>query len=361
MRMRTKRRRLDWECHLKQNDPVIFQSNRTWYIGKVNVTRLRQFGDNYNRIVVLVEQNFVSASNFSHIHNYSATTQFYLLPMTGENGKIFTEPKPDDRVWSLTENDPMFNWRSKILKYQEIWFRDGYDTRRRLKCVVVDVQDETISIQPKFSRLISVVNKKSQQIQPVININDERQFDATFDRNYVIQTSMCSSMDKKNKYLGAWCELRNRQNASGYIVDVDYGIDDGKDLYCYVEDSGASEFIPHHRFDSHMTYIQWVTEDDINILGSPRNKLSLRSNVEIDNTVLKIRYRHGLNSRDVRKLEALKENDLELMFYYILRHAKSTGDNDIMYAIAYLLWSNHSYRINPIYSQYKDDLSLIHI
>ena len=368
--MPTKRRRLDWTCHFKQNDSVIYQSSGNYYIGTVDGVKLRQFGDNYNRIVVLIKPNYVSSSNFTHIYNGTGSySQFYLLPITDQNGSIYTEPKPDDRVWILRENDPIFNWRNNIQKYQEIWFRSGYEKRRRLKCVVVDICEDTISIQPKFSKLISVVNRKSEQIQPiilpgvtsVINLSSPRiQFKATFDMNYVVQTSMCSSMDRKNKYLGAWCELASRQNVeyglkSGFIVDVDYGVADGKDLYCYVEDSGASEFVPHHRFDSHMTYVKWVTEDDITILGMPRNKMSHRKDVEIDNNVLKIKYRHNLNVRDVECLEKLKENDLELMFYYILRHAKSVGDNDIMYAIAYLLWCNHSYRVRPLYSQYKDD------
>ena len=364
--MPTKRRRLDWECHFKENDTVIYQSSGKYYIGKVVGVKLRQFGNNYNRIVVLIQPNYVSCSAFGHIYNRSGSySQFYLLPMTGVNGKIFTEPKHDDRVWTLTENSPLFKWRSNIKKYQEIWFRSGYEKRHRLKCVVVDVQEDTISIQPKFSKLISVVNKKSEQIQPVITTTTSPpstiiHFDVTFDTNYAIQTSMCSSMDQKNKYLGAWCELKSRQNVeyglkTGFIVDVDYGVSDGKDLYCYVEDSGASEFIPHHRFDSHMTYVQWVTEDDITILGLPKNKMSQRKDVEIDNRVLKIKYKHGLVTRDVENLEKLKENDLELMFYYILRHAKSAGDNYIMFAIAYSLWCNNSYRIRPMYSHYRDD------
>jgi len=360
--MPPKRRRIDWECHLKENDAVIFQSNGNNYIGKVVGTKLRQFGDSYNRVIVLIEPNFVSSSSFSHIYNRQASySQFYLMPITGANGRIFTEARTDDRVVKLQEDHPIYNWRNNVQKYQEIWFRSGYEKRRRMKCVVVDVQDTTISIQPKFSKLISIVDKKSQQIQPVIMVDADRQHDVAFDRGYTIQNSMCMSMDRKNKYLGAWCELKSRPCVQfnlkpGYIVDVDYGVADGKDLYCYVEDSGASELVPNHRFDSHMTYVEWVTEDEINILGRPRNKISQRQDVEIDERVLKIQYKHGMTSWDVRHLEELEENDLELMFYYILRHAKSnTDNNDLMYAIAYLLWCNHSYRIRPLYSQYRDD------
>ena len=92
--MPPKRRRIDWECHLKENDAVIFQSNGNNYIGKVVGTKLRQFGDSYNRVIVLIEPNFVSSSSFSHIYNRQASySQFYLMPITGANGRIFTEAR----------------------------------------------------------------------------------------------------------------------------------------------------------------------------------------------------------------------------------------------------------------------------
>ncbi len=363
--MRVKRRRIDWECHLKKDDPVIFHSNGYQWIGKVVATKLRQFGDSYNRVVVLVEPNFVSNGNFSHIYNRSAQyDQFYLTTIATDDGKITTEPHANDRVIKLDADTPVYKWRDNIEKYQEVWFRSAYEKRRRLRCVVVDVQEDTISIQPKFSKLIKEVKKYSQQIEPLIRYHTTYQrYELRYQRDYIIHTAMCTSMDRKCQYLGAWCEIKSRQsvefgNKSGFIIDVDYGVDDGKNLYCYVEDSGASEFIPHHRFDSHMTYVEWVPEEEITILGLPKNKISQRSDVELENNVLKVKYLHCFSQTDVQNLLKLAGNDLELMFYYILKHAKANSNNDVLYGIAYQLWSHHSYLIRPLYSPFKDSYEM---
>ena len=65
-----------------------------------------------------------------------------------------------------------------------------------------------------------------------------------------------------------------------------------------------------------MTYVEWVPEDEITILGFPKNKISLRNDVELETNVLKVKYLHCFSETDVENLLKLAGNDLELMFYY---------------------------------------------
>ena len=67
---------------------------------------------------------------------------------------------------------------------------------------------------------------------------------------------------------------------------------------------------------------------------------------------------HCFSQTDVENLLKLAGNDLELMFYYILKHAKANSNNSVLYGIAYQLWSHHSYLIRPLYSPFKDSYEM---
>lgn len=370
--VRVKRRRLNWECHLKANDVVVVKSNICNYIGVVLNTKLRQFGDNYNRVVVQVKSNYVTSVNYSHIYNNTSLyDQFYLTPFTTENGKIMTKAERGNRLFKLDQSTELCQWRNNLKLNQELFYRSATDKRRRLKCVVVDVQDKTVSIQPKFSKIITVVDKQSEQIQPVINIiyeEDDVGYEIpdlrlSYDHEYIIQSPMCRSMDIKDKYLGAYCKIKSRianlgYEKRGYIIDVDHGVAEGKNLYCYVEDSAANEIYMLLRFHTHMQHVEWVTEDDIEIIDVG-NKLSNRNHVELPNRILSIQYNHGMCISDVNRITQLCEHDIELAMSYILSHAKSNSDSNIMYALAHLMWCNNSYKIRPVYSQHNDDYDYI--
>ena len=384
MSIRVKRRRINWQCHLSQGDKVTFKSSGIWWIGTVSSVRLRSFDSDYQRINVSVKGNYVSTSNLNHLYNYGHVhlDQFFFMPeSTNADGspatQIFTKPKKDSRIhkirdWPVEMHDEtaymwdVENWRDDIRRYQEIWYR-GYENRQRMHSIVINVQDDVVTIQPKHSRLMFTVSKKSETIQPVFSVlpcgpNEEWMLPfVERDLSYLPQTTIQKSIEMQDPYLGCWCKIRSRPHQKGYIVDVDHFGHDGIHIYCYVEDRGASETVPFHRYDTHLQYVEWVKAEDITELLQINNKLYGLEPTLINNlpsNVIQVEYEHELASSEVNSLMQLREHDLQMMFHYILKHQKNHSNNRILFAMSYLMWSHASYKIHPVYAPCYDNYNL---
>ena len=379
--VRVKRRRINFESHILQGESVLFKSRGRWYVGVVAIVKLRNFGNNYNRIVVGVQGNFVSTNGYHHVHNYgqSHVDQFHFTPVECEDGTLLSLPGDTDRVRKIVPiPDEYFNtntpynkwnvleWRENLEMLQSVWFKNGRDTREKFECVVVDIKQDKLILQPYNSRLLHEVSKYSEQIQPYITVDRINYEDKFFyiavpkyNWTYVCQTPICRALEAKDKYLGCVCTIHSRPDKSGFIVDVDYcSSRGGEDIYCYVEDRGATPNFPFLRFDTHMEYVEWVKISDIKEVQQIKNKLYGIEDTMINDkrvNTISVVWEHGLRSSEIESLFKLKEHDLKLMFYYILRHEKNHSSNNILFAISYLIWSHASY-VNPtLYSPGHDN------
>ena len=373
--VRVKRRRVNFESHVDQNESVLFKSCGNWYIGSVARVKLRNFGNNYNRIVVCVKGNFVSTNGYHHLYNYGTThiDQFHFTPVECEDGTLISLEGDTDRVRKIVQvSDEYWNvleWRENLKMFQSVWFRNGREPREKFECVIVDIQQDKLLIQPYNSRLLHEVSKYSEQIQPHITVNRIAYEDnfywvgvPKYNWTYVCQTPICRELEAKDSYLGCFCTIWKRPDKKGFLVDVDYGSSRGsEDIYCYVEDRGATGDFPFLRFDTHMEYVEWVKISDIKEVHQIKNKLYGKEDTLInDKRVNKINvvWEHGLRSSEIDSLFTLKQHDLQLMFYYILRHEKNHSSNTILFAISYLMWSHPAY-INPtLYCPGHDNYTL---
>ena len=382
-----KRRRINWSCHLHANDAVVFQNSGEWYIGSVSQTRLRTYSDDYNRIIVYVRGNYVSRSNFNHIFNFGQNhvDQFYFVPNSvphGENDTGITTYKgKNDRVYKIhsewpeeIQNHPIkwdiLKWRDNLQMFQLVWYRGFHHMRHRIKCIVIDIQQEAFTVQPLYSKVQITVHKNSETIQPIFNLIEccnsalapncqlyFMPFREFYTDEYAIQKPLQVSRRIKDTYLGCYCSLKERgSHKKGYIVDVDYDSLNGNNIYCYVEDSGASEDVPFHRFDTHMEYVKWVPSEDIEIINV-NNVLHNREESTLPSNELKIQWEHDLRDTELDCLFQLKEADLQMMFHLILRHQKNHAQNRILFALSYLLSTHATHKINPMYTQGHDNYS----
>lgn len=377
MPRRVKRRRINFKSHFVQDELVMYKSGGKWFLGTVSSIKMRSFGVDYNRIVVCVRGNFVSSQSYHHVYNYGQThvDQFFFPPETLEDGTLTSVPHQDDRIRNIRLDYPstmhvnekwdILHWRENLQLLQSVWFRNGYDTRQRLKCVVVDIKDDKIVIQPMHSKLMLTIDKYSQQIQPEFKVQSLNHGDKKYyvpvrkiQSDYIIQAKMCKHLERKDKYLGCCCTIRNRSDKKGFIVDVDYTAYGERKIYCYIEDDMASNDLPFVRFDiRHMVYVEWITEQEITTLHNVNNKTSLNGETLINGkktNSITIDWEHDLRQCEIESLFKLKDHDLKLMFYYILRHQKNHCSNPLLFAIAYLMWSHVSYKVQPMYSIGKD-------
>ena len=352
-----KRRRLTWDCHLNVEDTVAYSYSGVTYLGKVTGRRLRQFGDNYSRVIISVGGNYVSHSNFNHLR-HRCEESIFLQPKIDADGGFYTEYNSGDRLVKV--NDPLIlNWRDNLKKNQEVWYKNIFKAiRTRLRCVVVDVHQDSVTIQPKYSKLLYTVPKQSETIQPVLHRENTR-ISVVCTHDYLIQTPMNTDLEQKDKYLGCYCSISARDHftCKGFIVDVDYI--EGGPIYCYVEDRGASRNIPFMRYDTHLSYVRWVRASEITIIDT-NNMLSERDTTLINNkreNIISTKWEHDFSSHDLSKLKELKEKDLGFLFSYILKENAGNHGN-VLCSIGYYRTASGRYSTKPMYELRSDNYDL---
>ena len=137
---RVKRRRINFESHIGQGESVLFKSCGKWYIGNVVVVKLRNFGNNYNRIVISVKGNFVSTNGYHHIYQYGTAhvDQFHFTPHECEDGTLTSVEGMTDRVRKIVQlPDAYFNTNTLYEKWNVLEWRENL---KMLQCC------DTISI-----------------------------------------------------------------------------------------------------------------------------------------------------------------------------------------------------------------------
>lgn len=333
-----------WTCHLKPNDKVAFRKENKWFLGTVLHRRLMKF-TNFQRIGVSIRGTYVSHSCgvTTFVNDPNRFCYEVSFPLT--NGGTVHDPTK-----AIVCPPVLLDWRQSIKKCQEVWFRSGYQSRSRTLCVVMNVDRETLTLQPKFSKLKTVVRRESVCVQPVLLVRDGA-VNFSFCWHYAFQTPI--SLDwRTDDLLGCRCTLAERPGVEGTIIQVDHGA--AEPLYCFYEPM-TSELRHVYHFEM-FNSIQWVRRQDIGEIIFHSNALRNREEVRLGDTVeatIETTFYPDDASRRERLL-SLVEEDRELAFYYILLQSKGTTRNRVLFAIGYLLWSHATYKVRSSYRATRD-------
>lgn len=347
---RTKRQKIDWECHIPEKATVVFRKMNRNFIGTVisRAFHTRQH-NSIPRFLVRVEGNFMS----HEIYNLFAMTSGYKMQNVWYNaievdGKYKSKQDENDVLHvidtSKEEDNLVLNWRDNIRVKQDMYFKSAtctviYDG------IVTAVEDDVIKLQMKHSKTEVSIPRKSPRLAPVI-IRDSKTIRLSFNTAYVIHPPVTKE-HMKDMYLGSTVI---RDGLEGTIVDVDV-LPNGDKLYCWAE-------IEEFSFDDHqqtaVKNVRWMKSDAFGSVLETRNILQDRTGFTKEN--ISIRCSHSFQTWEKDTLLAIAEVDLDLALYFFLKWAKNEGERDkhVFFGIAFLKWGLRSYNLPSVYNPARD-------